>query len=375
MRQVLNLNWIRSFEAAARSSSFTDAARELNMTQAGVSQHVRLLELELGEPLFHRLPRGVRLTDAGEAYIHVVRESLARLRTGTLDIFPPRSSDTLVTVRCNVGFASHWLSPRLPGFFEAHGDVTLRILGSVHGSDLVWEGVDMEIRYDPDHALGLDAKPLFADSLFPVCNPETARRLRRPADLKSERLIHVIGNRRGWNEWFAAACPDIEHDGPNIQTDTSAISLNMAEDGAGIALGHRSLVDRYLERGRLVRPFDIDLMTTGVFHLITPSERTLSPAARRFITWLVGQAEESPRPDPRCPILALAVAGQDARLAPLLVFAAGIVVQRVVALQRRALHQLHAGELFPLGVLLRGLDDLRRHRDRAAPRRRRRRPR
>ena len=47
MRRLLNLNWIRSFEASARHLSFTGAARELNMTQAGISQHIRLLEGQL----------------------------------------------------------------------------------------------------------------------------------------------------------------------------------------------------------------------------------------------------------------------------------------------------------------------------------------
>ena len=44
MRPGLNLNWIRSFEAAARLQNFTEAGQELGMTQVGVSQHIRLLE-------------------------------------------------------------------------------------------------------------------------------------------------------------------------------------------------------------------------------------------------------------------------------------------------------------------------------------------
>jgi LysR family glycine cleavage system transcriptional activator len=58
----------------------------------------------------------VKLTDAGEAYLHVVRESLDRLRDGTRDMFSRRSAQRLVTVRCNVGFANHWLAPRLARF-------------------------------------------------------------------------------------------------------------------------------------------------------------------------------------------------------------------------------------------------------------------
>ena len=59
--QGLNFNWIRSFEAAARHLSFTEAARELHMTQAGVSHQIRNLENHLDERLFHRLPRSLQL--------------------------------------------------------------------------------------------------------------------------------------------------------------------------------------------------------------------------------------------------------------------------------------------------------------------------
>ena len=293
MRRLPNFNWIRTFEAAARLLSFTDAARELNMTQAGVSQHVRLLEQDVGEVLFHRLPRGVRLTDTGEAYLHVVRESLDRLRTGTTEIFSQYEHDTLVTVRCNVGFANYWLSQRLPKFFALHPDILLRILGSVHASDLAWEGIDMEIRYDPDHAVGLDATLLFSDALFPVCCQSIARRLKQVADLDGERLIHVIGNRRGWNEWFATAGHADPRPGRGMQTDTSAIALEMATQGAGVALGHRSLVDTLVASGQLVRPFDSELATDGVFHLITSSGRPLSVRARVFVDWLMAEASSA----------------------------------------------------------------------------------
>lgn len=62
------LEWLRVFEAAARLENFSNAARELGLTQAAVSQRIRNLEGRLGKPLFTRLPRGVELTVEGEAY-------------------------------------------------------------------------------------------------------------------------------------------------------------------------------------------------------------------------------------------------------------------------------------------------------------------
>ena len=68
MSKLPHVTWLRAFESAARNSSFSGAADELNLTPAAVSQQIKLLEQHLGEPLFRRLPRGVALTDMGHAY-------------------------------------------------------------------------------------------------------------------------------------------------------------------------------------------------------------------------------------------------------------------------------------------------------------------
>jgi len=291
MRQIGNLNWIRSFEASARHLSFTEAARELNMTQAGVSQHVRLLELGLQQALFHRLPRGLQLTDAGEAYLHVVRESFDLLAFGTREIFG-EGVQGLVTVRTNVAFATHWLAERLPGFFSTHPDISLRLLAAVHGLDTVWDGVDFEIRYEGSHASGLTVVPLMPDRLFPVCHPSLAKELAGPADLLSQRLLHVMGNKHGWMEWFQAAGVSGDDVAQFLQTDTSAISLELAAVGLGVALGHSSLVGSMLQKNILAKPFEIAIETAGVFYLVMPRDRKLRAPAQAFLTWLQSKASD-----------------------------------------------------------------------------------
>ncbi|GLW11044.1 LysR family transcriptional regulator [Microtetraspora sp. NBRC 13810] len=68
------------FDAVARTGSFTAAAEELGYTQSAVSRRIATLEREAGGPLFERLPRGVRLTPAGETLRGHARAALARLR-------------------------------------------------------------------------------------------------------------------------------------------------------------------------------------------------------------------------------------------------------------------------------------------------------
>ena len=109
---------LHAFEAAARHMSFTEAARELGVTQAAISQRIRLLEHRLGQPLFLRHPRGLELTDAGRALVPAVHDAFERLTSGIAEVFGA-PADAPLTVRMTPGFAAHWLAPRLPILSQA----------------------------------------------------------------------------------------------------------------------------------------------------------------------------------------------------------------------------------------------------------------
>src|SRR6202044_1546821 len=81
------LTWLRAFEAAARTSSFTAAAVELRLTPGAISYQIRALEGHLGFALFERLPRGVKLTPMGVAYLPPVRKAFEKLADSTVGLF------------------------------------------------------------------------------------------------------------------------------------------------------------------------------------------------------------------------------------------------------------------------------------------------
>jgi len=78
-RRLLPLHVLPAFEAAARHASFRLAAAELHLTPSAISHQIRTLEDALGMRLFQRLPRGLKLTEAGLKYAETVREALDRL--------------------------------------------------------------------------------------------------------------------------------------------------------------------------------------------------------------------------------------------------------------------------------------------------------
>lgn len=291
MRRALNLNWVRSFEASARLLSFTKAAEELGLTQAGVSQHMRMLEQQLGERLFVRLPRAVRLTDAGEAYLRVVRESLERLRLGTSDIFGSGREGS-VRLRSEPGFVSFWLAPRLNLFLSTYPEIALEIAPLVPGIDTDWDEYDIEVSFDGERTAGLDAIALMGDATFPVCSPALAASLQQPEDLLSQRLLHVAGEKLNWANWLKMAGIAPEPQWPVLQIDSPEASLLLAEQGLGIALAHGSFAEPLIKAGRLVRPFSKRLEMVGIFYVITPSAFPLRRQARLLRDWLLAEAAQ-----------------------------------------------------------------------------------
>ncbi|EAR09917.1 LysR family transcriptional regulator [Reinekea blandensis] len=75
-----DLQYFRFFEAAARLGSYTNAASELNVTQAAVSQQIRNLEARLGVKLFHRQGRRMVLTEQGQLMLPEIQDGLELLQ-------------------------------------------------------------------------------------------------------------------------------------------------------------------------------------------------------------------------------------------------------------------------------------------------------
>lgn len=284
------LTWLRGFEAAARHLSFTHAAGELNLTQAAVSKQVKLLEHHLRERLFERRPRSLALTKAGAAYLPKVQDAFDRLAAGTEEVFGNRRTEPL-TVRASVGFAVNWLAPRLPGFFERHPKLPVRIVSSVWTEEFDGERFDLDIRYGLGRWPGFLTDRLSWEVLEPLCHPAVKARLTRPGDLAHERLLHVLGYQEGWATWLAAAGVTGVNAGGGVQFDNTVMAFEVAAAGAGVALGRTSMAQKEIASGRLVRPFNLSVPTRESFHLVRPEGGTDHPDAAIFREWIVAEAE------------------------------------------------------------------------------------
>jgi len=288
-RRLPPLNWLRSFEAAARHLSFTATGEELHLTQAAVSQHIKSLEQYLGQPLFIRMPRSLRLTDQGRAYQRRIEPLLSRIADDTEEIFGSRDANQ-ITVRANAAFSVLWLAPRLNSFLSAHAGLQIRIVNPIWSLEEMEEGADFEIRYGDGQWPGLQPHRLTWDRLFPVCAP-TTNRDDGYSGLARSPLIHVMGYRDGWSDWMRAAGISDMDARRGIQCDNSIMAFEVAANGSGYAIARTSLVDGLLKSNRLVRAFEEDAPTTESFYLVEQSKPAASRTRTAFREWLLDEAQ------------------------------------------------------------------------------------
>jgi LysR family transcriptional regulator, glycine cleavage system transcriptional activator len=290
------LLWLRAFEAAARHLSFTDAAIELNLTQAAVSKHVKSLELHLRQPLFIRGARSLQISKTGEAYLPKVRDAFERLSIGTREVFGGQRTQEL-TLRCAVSFAVDWVAPRLPEFLKRHPGTQIKVISSIWNAEAGPDVYDLDIQYGTGKWRDMQSHRLSWETITPLCTPSMARELRRPDDLQSQRLLHVIGYQEGWGTWLQAAGAKAVDPGQGLKFDTSLMAFALASEGGGVALGRHSLSNSARATGRLVAPFDLSVPIDEAFYLLQPAQNHTHPDASLFVEWITDAAAQD-RHDP-----------------------------------------------------------------------------
>jgi LysR family transcriptional regulator, glycine cleavage system transcriptional activator len=294
-RRLPPLNALRAFEAAARHLSFTRAADELHVTQTAISHQIKALEERLAVRLFRRLPRGLLLTEEAQRYLPPIRDAFDQIAAATEQLGAGGSSGRL-TVSVLPSFAAKWLVPRLGRFRATHPDLDLRISASSQLVDFARDDVDIAIRMGRGRYPGLRVDRLFGESMLPVCAPKLlsgAHPLRRPEDLREHVLLHD-DDHTGWQLWLElSGVEGVDPTRGPIFTD-SAMVVQAAAEGQGVALARRVLAAGDLAAGRLVQPFEVSLPHDLAYYLVSPEATAEQPRIRAFRAWLLAEAEADP---------------------------------------------------------------------------------
>jgi LysR family glycine cleavage system transcriptional activator len=274
------------------------AADELGVTPAAVSHQVKALEDLLNEPLFYRLTRALRLTDAGQAALPELTEGFVRLVEGVNQIRNFRD-DGLLTISVSPSFGAIWLVPKLDRFRSAHTDIEIRIDGTDRLVDVSRGDADVAVRYGPGGYRGAHVDFLFGQRNTAVCSPallEGDCPLRHPSDLRNHTLLHVAWKDAdaSWRMWLlAAGIEDINPTKGPLFTEES-MAVQAALDGQGVALIGDKLVADHLSAGRLVCPFQDAVRTPLKFsyYLLSAKSGAVPSKVTAFRNWLMNEAQK-----------------------------------------------------------------------------------
>jgi LysR family transcriptional regulator, glycine cleavage system transcriptional activator len=284
-KRLPSLNALKAFEAAARLTSFTLAASELNVTHAAISRHIRDLEATLGAKLFHRTGRGVELTDQGRLLGMDVTPAFDLLVRAAERFAKPLQSVQLV-ISSDVSFAALWLLPRLQRFTSQHPRVHMVLDPESRLVDFSKYEAHVGIRFGKGNWRDVEAMKIAGSRASPVCSPSLLKKLpiRSPADLAQAPLL-AEDSHELWSAWLA--CAGVAKigrlSGPVLK---GHLAIAAAEAGQGFALADSILAVDGLVAGKLVRPFDAVLPLEESYYLVRGAKTNESRIQAAFRLWL-----------------------------------------------------------------------------------------
>lgn len=289
----MNLRQLQYWLAVVDTASFTQAAARFHVSQPGLSQQIRALEAELGGKLIERLPRGIRLTAAGKAFLPEARAAVLaaeRATNAARSALALRGAELeIATLR---SIAVGLLPSAIRRLYDRHPGIAVGLHEFAHRVELerdVRSGVadvavgprPLELTGPVEH-LGWEQFVAVIGPRDPLArgSPET----RVPLEALGDRKWVLFGAAHGLSELLSVACGRAGFSPrPAVHTQQVEAAVRLAAAGVGVALVPENIVPAELDGNvrRLARP---------VVRELTAYTRTeWSPPARAFLEALRAQ--------------------------------------------------------------------------------------
>ncbi len=282
-----------SFEAAARTVSFKQAAKELNVTPAAISHQIKALEQELQCKLFRRHHRGVELTESGAYLLVALQRGFEGINEAVTQLRGQRDRSA-VTIRSTTAVSSLWLTPRLAQFWKTYGHISVAQVVSDQGTD--GSDCDLSIHYgDLARATGR-CRALFHDRIMALGSPRFAQQhaITEVADLARVPLIHLDAPESDWTDWHAwtKALGFTGDLGSAHRVNNYVIALQAAQDDMGAVLGWEGLTSELLEAGKLIKLLPETISSPLDFYVQLHNQS--SDRAALVFDWLTQTPQSTP---------------------------------------------------------------------------------
>ncbi len=287
------LKSLRVFAIAAQLESFKLAAEQLHVTQAAVSLQIRQLEEHLGQKLFVRLNREVRLTPSGKLLLPYVLQGFDALENGVARLMDDPNPQHLV-ISCLPSFAGRWLVPRLGDFQRQHPELSISINPKITLETFDSGDVDVAIRFGMGSYPNLQSEFFLDDYLLPICSPQ----LLEQYDLSQPNLGNIpiladnaVDQQEIWQAFTEKA--GLTNDIHSVLLITDATMLvDAILSGQGLSLLRFSLAYRLIESGQLVCPLPYYWLSDYAYYLVAPEHHFKRPKLQQLQDWLLAEVKE-----------------------------------------------------------------------------------
>lgn len=296
-RSLLPLNALRAFDAAARNLSFKEAANELSVTPAAISQQIRSLEETLGTELFKRTNRSLILTEQAQLAVPALQEAFGKMEA-SVSIMTEDIQRRDLKVSVSPSFAAKWLVPRLVSYYAENPNSIIKISASLALTDFRSEDIDVAIRYGAGGYHGLFEEELLRETVFPVCSPTLAKKIQKPSDLLNLTFIHDDSfeedvSAPNWTMWLKAAAVEVVGGQAALHFNTHMMAIEAAVAGHGIVLARSAVAEEDLKAGRLVKPIGEAVPVDFAHYIVCPEANIKRQHVKTFLEWLRKQAQAS----------------------------------------------------------------------------------
>ena len=297
MNKLPHATWLMAFEAAARHGSFSRAAEELNLTPAAISQQIKLLEEKLNTQLFTRMPRGVELTDIGQAYAQPLRNSFSEISALTNNLFATGVKH-IIKVRSSISYAALVLAPSLKKFSAKYPNIVIQLSTSVWADRMDNELIDVDIRYGygdwgdgKTYHLGHDYATIY-------CSPDYAARFNQAITfetLAKAQIVQIMGHEFEWKRLSNYHSFEMPNQNDWIKADSSLIALQTIIAGSGATIVLECFAKHYLAQGLLVKPLNILLPMRESHFMVVNKESEKKYEVNVFKEWVISNLINLPQ--------------------------------------------------------------------------------
>ena len=281
-----SLRGLRTFCVAARCESFSQAADELFITASAVSHQIKNLEAELGQELFERTGRSIRLSASGRGLFEETGPLVTELE-GRLQRFGARQRRRPLRISVQPFFASELFIPKLNDFIAKHPDIDLMVDTSDESSEQLPANADVGIRLFRTPPSG--AERLFPLTLVPVGSPEFQNSVVVTRGEITSPFPMIVHKTRpsAWQQWSRASSIRLPENSTTIRLDSMIAVARAAQRGIGAALVPAALSDLWFESRSLVPLFDYCLASDDAYYLFSRDDKQDDPDVLALRDWVL----------------------------------------------------------------------------------------